>query len=107
MGNEKKVYRHMVLFKFFDKTGTETVQAIENAFRELTKKLPFVIDYEWGTNSSPEKLSEGFTHCFLVTFAKPEDRDAYLPHPEHQRFCRELLDANVEKVCVIDYWANA
>jgi hypothetical protein len=106
MSDKKKVYRHVVLFKFFDRTSEETVHAIEKAFRELTASLPFVIDYEWGTNSSPEKLNEGFTHCFFVSFAKSEDRDAYLPHPNHQRFCREFLDANVEKVCVIDYWAN-
>ncbi|MGO8695249.1 MAG: Dabb family protein [Rectinemataceae bacterium] len=106
MDRGKRVYRHVVLFKFFDKTSAETVHAIENAFRDLKNKLPFVIGYEWGTNSSPEGLNEGYTHCFIVTFAKPEDRDAYLPHPDHQYFCKEFLDPNLEKACVVDYWAE-
>ncbi len=96
-------YRHVVLFKFFDKTPTATVSSIEKAFHALAEKLPFVTAFEWGHNSSPEKLDQGFTHCFIVTFAKPEDRDKYLPHPDHQAFCREFLDPNLEKVCVVDF----
>jgi hypothetical protein len=101
-----RIYRHAVLFKFYDKTSAETIRKIEDAFRGLSEKLPFITDFEWGTNSSPENLNEGFTHFFLVSFAGPEGRDAYLPHPEHQAFCRNYLDPNLEKVCVVDYWAS-
>ncbi len=100
------MYRHVVLFKFFDKTPAETVRSIESAFRELCKQLPFVTGFEWGTNSSPENLNEGFTHCFIVTFADASGRDQYLPHPLHQQFCREYLDPNLEKVCVVDFQSN-
>jgi hypothetical protein len=100
------VYRHVVLFKFYDQTGNEQVEAIEAAFRALCAELPFVKDFEWGRNSSIENLNEGYTHCFIVTFADEKDRDTYLPHPLHQAFCRKYLDENLEKVCVLDFKAR-
>ena len=99
-------YRHVVLFKFKPSATAAEVQAIESAFRALCAELPFVTGFEWGRNSSPEKLDEGFTHCFIVTFAGPEGRDAYLPHPAHQAFCRQYLDPALEKVCVVDFAAQ-
>ncbi|MGD1016552.1 MAG: Dabb family protein [Roseiarcus sp.] len=96
-------YRHVVLFKFKPTVPKNSVVAIENAFRALCAELPFVRGFEFGRNSSPEGLDEGFTHCFIVTFDGPEDRDAYLPHPAHQAFCRRHLDPALEKVCVVDF----
>jgi hypothetical protein len=106
MSQKPEIYRHVVLFKFFDKTPEETIRSIESAFRDLCKQLPFVTGFEWGLNSSPENLNEGFTHCFIVSFASPAGRDQYLPHTLHQQFCRTYLDPNLEKVCVIDFNVN-
>ena len=106
MGEKINIYRHVVLFKFHDNTSNDRVEEIERAFRALCAELPFVKDFEWGRNSSPENLNEGYTHCFIVTFANEKDRDAYLPHPAHQAFCRTHLDPNLEKVCVLDFVSN-
>jgi hypothetical protein len=106
MSERTDVYRHVVFFKFHDRVGNEKVESIVAAFRTLCAELPFVQDFEWGRNSSPENLNEGYTHCFIVTFADEKGRDAYLPHPAHQAFCKEYLDDNLEKVCVIDFKAN-
>ena len=106
MGERSNIYRHIVLFKFFAITTPETVAKIESAFRALCAELPFVNDFEYGRNSSPENLNDGFTHCFIVTFANSQDRDQYLPHPAHQAFCIKYLDENLEKVCVVDFTAN-
>lgn len=106
MGEKTGIYRHVVLFKFFEKTNPETIRSIETAFRQLCSRLQFVTDFEWGINSSPENLNDGFTHCFIVTFADSRGRDEYLPHPLHQEFCRTYLDPNLEKVCVVDFSAN-
>jgi hypothetical protein len=95
------------LFQFHPGTSEATLRGIERAFRSLCARLPFVTGFEWGRNSSPEGLDQGFTHCFLVSFAGPEGRDAYLPHPEHQAFCREYLDPNLERVCVVDFEPSA
>jgi hypothetical protein len=106
MAEKKGVYRHVVLFRFKPSAGPEAVESIEAAFRAFCAGLPFVKDFEWGRNSSPEGLDEGFTHCFIVTFAGPEDRDRYLPHPEHLKFIEHHLDPHLEKVCVVDFAAN-
>jgi hypothetical protein len=107
MGNSEKPYRHVVLFKFRQGTGEGTLRDIEKAFGRLAAKLPFVEGFEWGRNSSPEKLDRGYTHCFVVTFRDEAGRDAYLPHPDHQAFCREYLDPNLEEACVVDFRVEA
>ena len=106
MSKRADLYRHVVLFKFKPTASAETVVGIENAFRALCAGLSFVKGFEWGRNSSPEGLSDGFTHCFIVSFACPEGRDNYLPHPDHVTFCKRWLDPNLEKVCVVDFAAN-
>jgi hypothetical protein len=106
MTNQGQIYRHVVFFKFHDDAKREKLEAIVAAFRALCDSLPFVRGFEWGQNSSPEDLNEAFTHCFIVTFGSANDRDLYLPHPSHQAFCRDYLDPNLEKVCVIDFVSN-
>jgi hypothetical protein len=97
--------RHVVLLKFKDGTSAEQVKKIEDGFRALPKKIPEVVGFEWGTDNSPEKLSQGFTHCFLVTFNCEKGRAAYLPHPAHKAFV-EVLKPHLDKVLVIDYVAQ-
>jgi lysophospholipase L1-like esterase len=103
--NENKVLRHVVLFKFKDDVKPETVKEIEKRFAELAKKITTIAAFEFGTNNSPENLSQGFTHCFLVTFKSEKDRDDYLPHAAHKEFVDFLLP-KLDKACVVDYWAQ-
>lgn len=98
--------RHIVLFSFKDTANPEQVGAIEQAFCALPDAIPGIIDFEWGTNVSPEGLAQGLTHCFLVTFRNEEDRDAYLPHPAHQEFVKKLKPI-LDKVLVIDFWGSS
>jgi hypothetical protein len=100
-----KTLRHVVLFKFKDTSKPEDVRKVEEAFRELPRKLSIIKDFEWGTNSSPENLNQGLTHCFLVTFSSDRDRDTYLTHADHQAFV-EILKPHLDKVTVIDYWTK-
>jgi hypothetical protein len=102
---EGKILRHVVLFKFIEQTSQEKIEEIENAFISLKSKIEIIKDIEWGTDVSIEGISQGFTHCFLVTFDSAEDRDKYIPHPDHQAFSNSLKPY-LEKVCVIDYWAK-
>ena len=97
--------RHVVLFQFKEGTAPEKVKEIEDAFRKLPSKIPTVVDFEWGTNNSPEGLADGFTHCFLVTFNDDAGRQVYLPHPAHKEFVG-ILKPHLEKVLVIDYVAK-
>jgi len=94
--------RHVVLFKFKDATTAEQAKTIEDAFRALPGQIPEIVSFEWGTNCSVEPLSEGFTHCFFVTFKDAAGRAVYLPHPAHKAFV-EVLKPHLDKVLVIDY----
>ncbi len=100
-----KVLRHVVLFKFQDSSKPEDIKKVEDAFIALKGKIKLIKDFEWGTNTSPEGLNQGLTHCFLASFASDKDRDDYLVHPDHQAFV-EVLKPHLDKVTVIDYWTK-
>ena len=102
---EAKVLRHVVLFKFKDTSSPEDVKMVEEAFAALPGKLSVIKGYEWGKNNRPENLNQGLTHCFLLTFSNEKDRDAYLVHPDHKAFGK-ILGPHLDKVTVVDYWAE-
>lgn len=105
ISNMDPLLRHVVLFKFKDESSEEDVEKVKDAFMDLKSKISEIEDVEWGTNNSPEGLDQGFTHCFFVSFKSEEDRDIYLPHPEHKAFV-EVLGPHLDKVLVVDYWAK-
>ncbi len=100
------VLRHVVLFGFKASATPAQIQEVERAFRALPASIANIQALEWGTNVSPENLSAGYTHCFLLTFASAADRDAYLPHPAHKAF-GALIQPYVGQVLVVDYWSQA
>jgi Stress responsive A/B Barrel Domain len=102
---EKAQLRHVVLFKFKDKSSADDIHRIEKAFGALSEKIKEIKGYEWGINNSPENIAQGFTHCFFLTFDSEADRDIYLPHPDHKAF-GALLGPHLDKVLVLDYWAK-
>jgi hypothetical protein len=100
-----RTLRHVVLFKFKDTSTEADVAKIVAAFQGLPGKIKEIAGFEWGTDVSPEGKSQGFTHCFLVTFKSEADRDAYLPHPAHKDFVA-IVGPHVDKVCVVDFWSQ-
>lgn len=98
-------FRHAVFFKFKPSATPEQVKEIEKAFAELPKKIPGVIGYEWGTSESVEKLNDGYTHCFFVSFKDKAGLEAYLPHEAHKAFGAKLKPL-LEKAFVFDYTAK-
>ena len=102
---QEGVLRHIVLFKFKDGASDQEVREVVDAFRALPEQIPQIRDLEWGTNVSPEGKAHGYTHGFTVTFDNAADRDAYLPHPAHQRF-GEMLGPILDKALVFDYFAK-
>ncbi|MCC6507485.1 MAG: Dabb family protein [Pirellulaceae bacterium] len=97
--------RHMVMFKFKDSATKAQIDKLVEEFRGLPKKIPGIIDFEYGVNNSPEGLNEGLTHCFLVTFKGEKDREVYLPHPAHKAFVDQLLP-HLDKAVVVDYFVG-
>jgi hypothetical protein len=96
------ILRHVVLIRFKPETAPDQTRAIESAFAGLKTRIAGIEALEWGINCSPEGKHQGFTHCFLLTFASAAARDAYFPHPDHVAFSI-LLCPHVDQVLVIDY----
>ncbi len=99
-------FRHAVFFKFKSDATAEQVKQIETEFAALSKKIPGIIGYEWGTSESVEKLNDGYTHCFFVSFKDKAGLEAYLPHEAHKAFGAKLKPL-LEKAFVFDYTAQA
>ncbi len=100
-----KLLRHVVLFSFKAGSKPQQIKTVTDAFAALPQKIKQVKAFEWGTNNSPEKLNQEFTHCFFVSFKSEADRDVYLPHAAHLAFV-EILKPVLDKVLVVDYWAG-
>jgi hypothetical protein len=94
-----------VLFKFKETTTPADKKKIEDAFRALPAKISEIRNFEWGSNVSVENLSQGFTDCFVLTFASEKDRDTYLVHPAHKEF-GNIIGSALDKVLVVDFWAE-
>lgn len=102
---DKGMLRHAVFFSFKDSSSKEDVQSVVEAFATLPSKIDSIIDFQYGVNNSPEGLDDGFTHCFLLTFADEAGRAEYLPHPAHKAF-GDVLRPHMKSVFVVDYWGD-
>ena len=94
--------QHIALFQFKTGTSAETIQRATDDLRHLARVIPGISNFTIGTNNSPEGLAGGLTHGFVMTFKDAAARDAYLTHPEHEKFKTFVLPS-IEKVVVFDY----
>lgn len=103
---KEKLLRHVVIFKFKDESSEEDVNKLNDAFNALADSISVIKGFEWGLNNNTGDLHQGFTHCYLITFASEEDKDSiYIPHPQHKAFVASL-QPHLEKALVLDYWTN-
>jgi hypothetical protein len=94
--------RHVVLFQW--KPGTSEAKVAES-FRELAALkgiIPGLQQFEAGPYSSPEGLNKQWTHAFIMSFDTAAHRDAYLPHPEHERV-KGIIGPNLADVIAFDF----
>jgi len=94
--------KHVGLLKFKEGTSQDQIDQIFADLMDISETIPGIEDYVSGANNSPEALNEGFTHGFVMTFSDVNARDAYLPHPDHERFKAGALP-HIEKVMVLDF----
>ena len=100
--------RHVVVFKYTPEATPAQIQVITDAFRALTTSIPGIVAFEHGVNNSPERLNQGFTHVYMLTFRDAAARDAYLPHPEHKKFGDLLGKSGIfVGAFVVDYTPTA
>jgi hypothetical protein len=93
--------KHIALVKFKPGTAPQQINQAFAGIKCLTGVIPGILDYCEGVNSSHEGLNQGFTHGFIMTFKDAAARDAYLPHPEHERV-KALIFPLIESVVVFD-----
>lgn len=94
--------KHIALLKFKDGTSEDEITRIFDELMDISENIPGIEDYVYGPNSSPEGLSDGFTHAFVMTFSDATARDAYLPHPDHEKFKQGAIP-HIDKVMVVDF----
>jgi stress responsive alpha/beta barrel protein len=94
--------KHVGLLRFKEGTSEQEIERIFSELMDISENIPGIEDYVSGPNNSPEGLNDGFTHAFVMTFSDVNARDAYLPHPEHERFKASALP-HIEKVLVMDF----
>jgi hypothetical protein len=99
--------RHVVFFKLRPGLPPETPAQIFAALKALQAQIPGIITVSAGQDASPEGLQRGNTHGFTVDFENAAARDAYLPHPAHQKVGAMIVAASeggVAGITVVD-WA--
>ncbi len=94
--------QHMVLVKFKPDVKEETISGIYRQLAELQSLIPGIREFNGGPYFSPEGLHQGYTHGFSITFDSPQARDAYLPHPEHERVKNAILP-HIDAVVAFDF----
>jgi hypothetical protein len=95
--------RHTVLIHFKPDADATAIFA---ALTSLQQIIPGIISISAGRDVSPEGLQRGATHGFTVDFVDAAARDAYLPHPEHQRVGAMIVAAaagGIDGVTVVDW----
>jgi len=98
--------KHMVLLRFRASTSQQKIKQIFAALASLRQKMPGLLDFSGGPYSSGEGLNKGFTHGFVMTFTDAASRDAYLPHPEHEKVKQLIfpeLDGGLDGVVAFDW----
>jgi hypothetical protein len=94
--------KHIVLFKIKDTVTDGQVQNIFSELAGLKALIPGLLDFSGGPYSSTEGLNKGFTHGFVMNFETADDRDTYLPHPEHERV-KEIIIPCIDDVVAFDF----
>jgi hypothetical protein len=97
--------QHVVMFKFKTSATQAQINHVADEFAGLKDKINVIVDFRFGENTSPEGLDQGFTHCFVVTFANTADRSTYLAHPAHKEFV-DLIGPYLEEALVVDFWGK-
>jgi hypothetical protein len=94
--------RHFGMFQFKEGINAPQIDRCFHEMKGMVGKIPGLLDMEHGPYESAEGLNDGFTHGFIMTFDTAGSRDAYLPHPEHERV-REIVVPCLERVVVFDF----
>lgn len=94
---------HVVLLGWTPEATEHQKQACAEALAGLKAIIPGILAYSGGDQNSLEAPGQGIDFGFVMTFADAAARDAYLPHPGHQRVIRDYIAPILRQVQVFDY----
>lgn len=94
--------KHFGMFQFKPEVTPEGVATCFREMAGMVGKISGLLDFHHGPYDSAEGLNDGFTHGFIMTFESPAARDAYLPHPEHERV-KAIVVPCLARVTVFDF----
>jgi len=94
--------RHLMLVKTKPTVTNEQLEHTKQAFLNAPTIFSGLKSVEWGLNNSPEHKNMGYEICILMTFADAESRDAFLPHPDHDKL-KKIFVPIIEDIIVFDY----
>lgn len=97
--------KHALFVKFKPDATQEQIKSVEQAIEQMAAKCNAVKSFEWGTNNSPEKFDDGFTHCFVFTFDDMDGLKSYAEMPERSDVVAMVQEV-AEKARVFDFWTN-
>ncbi|KAE9371885.1 stress responsive A/B barrel domain protein [Stipitochalara longipes BDJ] len=101
---------HVVMFEFKGEATAEEITdvcsrmlALKDQCLHPTSKTPYIKSGIGGKQNSPEGLSGGLTHIFVVQLENEEDRKYYLEKdPAHLAFVKSIGGV-VKKAQVVDF----
>lgn len=101
-GVSKRSVKHIALFRWKQGVTSTDVSRLFAEICNMKSVIPGIVDFVGGPYDSSEGLNDGFTHGFIMTFESSAARDAYLPHPEHERV-KAVVVPHIERVVVFDF----
>ena len=101
--NGNSVLRHIVIITFKTDAPADSVKALDELYRSLSKGS-MVKDFETGVNISTRDTGV-VKHVYVTSFASKEDMDSYRKMPDYSKLFKLSLPVASE-VTVADYWAN-
>jgi len=94
--------KHFGVFEFLPEITSAQIDECFSEMNGMVGKIPGLLDFKYGPYQSDEGLNDGYTHGFIMTFASASARDAYLPHPEHERV-RQIVAPRLQRLVVFDF----
>ncbi len=85
--------RHIVMVQFRSDVTQEQKNQVFLQLGDLKKVLPGILDFQCGSNSSPEHaLTRGYNDLFWFDFDSTQSRDDYLIDPAHLAAGKRLVE---------------
>jgi hypothetical protein len=100
------ILRHTVLLKIRSDVSDTEIADVFAALKSLKHEITGILAISTGKDNSPEGLQRGHTHGFTVDFDSAQSRDAYLPHPAHQKVGARIVaicEGGVSGITVVDW----